>query len=350
MPAWSPAGGAIAYQTNASSDDFELWAIGARGEGNHRVLRDPGFDDVTPTWTPDGRRIVFSRCDKPFGFVAKCGLAIVNVDGTGRRTILGGNNLHLKPAVSSDGKTIAFQSDRGGLQSAIWLVNIDGSHLRRLTAAKTRAFWPDFTADGSHVLYSSNCCLPHSDIYSVPVGGGTATKLTNAPGLQDDVFESASPSGRNVLFWNSGTDPGQGTGKLVIRRSDGSQRSLLGGFFDAAVTDWGSAPLGPTNGDGSRLPASAGHATPHRAGCSSDADGRAGRPALASRRSRPSRAHRVRRLQQPRDLRRERGRRPARTAHAQRRGPRPGSSRCFRTTAAASCSPCSRRAVRPASG
>jgi Tol biopolymer transport system component len=196
---------------------------------------------------------VFSRCEHPFGFVSRCALAVVNADGTGLRTILGGNNVHAKPVVSPNGRTIAFMSDKGGLESAIWVVGIDGSNPRRLTAPRTRAFWPDFTADGSHILYGNNCCLPHSDVFSVPVGGGAATKLTNAPAGEDDTFASASPSGRNIVF-NGGND--QGT-RLEIRRSDGSLKTVLGGIHDAVASDWGSAPLGPTQGDGSRLPIAA---------------------------------------------------------------------------------------------
>jgi hypothetical protein len=111
-------------------------------------------------------------------------------------------------------------------------------------------------------------------VYSVPVGGGAAVKLTNAPDLQDSAFGTASPSGRSVLYWNSGADPERGTGRLVVRRADGSTRTVLGGLHDVAAADWGSAPLGPA-GPADDL---AVHAAAPRA---TRAVGRAVRPAAA---------------------------------------------------------------------
>ena len=40
LPAWSPRGGSIVFQTNPNGD-HELWAMGAHGAGKHRIAGAP---------------------------------------------------------------------------------------------------------------------------------------------------------------------------------------------------------------------------------------------------------------------------------------------------------------------
>ncbi|MBV9952676.1 MAG: PD40 domain-containing protein [Acidimicrobiia bacterium] len=254
MPSWSPSGGSLVYQSNVAGT-YGLWRINAGGEGNVALLSEPGYDDLTPSWSPDGRTIAFSRCDRRVGFITSCALALVDADGSNLRVVLDGKRLHLRPIFSPDGRSIAFQSDRAGLLSAIWLIGRDGHGLRRLTSAATEASWPDFTPDGRRVVYSTHCCLPHSDLESVPVTGGPATPLTHASGLQNDAFGSVSPSGRSLLFSSDERHPGCCTNDLVVQGPDGRQHRVVDAASDVVFADWGSAPLGSRAGDGAELPA-----------------------------------------------------------------------------------------------
>lgn len=84
-----------------------------------------------------------------------------------------GNNT--QPAVSPDGRLIAFNSTRTGTQH-VWVMNLDGSGARQLTNQEDDGF-PDWTADGRSIVYRSYVKgVPL--LFSIPTGGGTPTQLT----------------------------------------------------------------------------------------------------------------------------------------------------------------------------
>src|SRR5258705_1913506 len=62
----------------------------------------------TPTWSPDGKQLVFTGFDGGLS-----DLYVINRDGTGLRRLTSDKFADLHPAWSPDGKTIAFVTDRG---------------------------------------------------------------------------------------------------------------------------------------------------------------------------------------------------------------------------------------------
>jgi Tol biopolymer transport system component len=104
------------------------------------------------------------------------------------------------PALSPDGKLLAYASDRGGDgQLDIWLKQVAGGEPVRLTSGPGSKSGPQFSADGTRIYYISG-----REISEVPTLGGTSRK----------IFESAGPfavSSRNeIAFYQpaTGTAPG----------------------------------------------------------------------------------------------------------------------------------------------
>jgi len=73
-PACEPGGGAVAVLSQRSSVDagffatrWQLWRVGL--DGSHRLIDapPPGFADEQPTWSPDGRSLLFVRERKGVG-------------------------------------------------------------------------------------------------------------------------------------------------------------------------------------------------------------------------------------------------------------------------------------------
>jgi Tol biopolymer transport system component len=95
------------------------------------------------------------------------------------------------PAVSPDGRTVAFASSRGG-RSRIWVAQAGGSAERMLTDGNDGA--PRFSPDGTEVLFARTTAS-EAALYRVPSLGGPARRV-----LDDAVEGDFSPDGRRIAF------------------------------------------------------------------------------------------------------------------------------------------------------
>jgi TolB protein len=242
-PDWSPDGKRIAYESNQTGG-FQIWVMNADGTGATQLTRERGYEDFLPTFSPDGRRIVFSRCGEPFGSIAFCDLDSINVDGSGRRTLLhAGHWTNLRPEYSPSGREITFQSDRGGYISSVWTMRSDGSHVRRLTPPSMEGFWPDFSPDGRSIIFGDNSNRPATNTWTVRASGGGLHMLTHLPGAgPGGGFSSYSPSGTRIV--TLGGDACASTSNCFsIMNADGSRlQPVVTGISNTFLTDWGSGP------------------------------------------------------------------------------------------------------------
>ena len=194
---------------------------------DRRLTSDPEASTINPfaVFTPDGKRIVYTGRLLDDGPME---LRIVNLDGTGGRTIVSSNEYLIEPtAITPDGKTaavtlgrrdktwqvglvslangkITILRDNGwrdtyvgnfspdgrwlayfvqvskdeGAEGAIYTVATDGSVEHVLIPAKAVNRAPLFTPDGSRVVFR-NSTLPN-DLWSIPVAEG---KPSGAPEL-----------------------------------------------------------------------------------------------------------------------------------------------------------------------
>jgi Tol biopolymer transport system component len=241
-PDWSPDGTNIAYVSNISGN-FEVWVMNADGSGQHRIAGTAGFDYFTPRWSPNGTQLVVSRCDVRLGFTTQCHIVVMRADGSGRRTLVGGHRINADPEYSPDGRRIAFDSDRAGFVSAVWVVNSAGGGLHRVTKPALEAFWPDWSPQGDRILFTSNCCRPRSQVFVMRADGTHVRQLTHFTGNHQGFFASYSPNGhRIVLTSNLMRRPGP-YNDLYTMRADGSHLArIVADHPRVALSDWGPTP------------------------------------------------------------------------------------------------------------
>jgi serine/threonine-protein kinase len=134
---------------------------------------DPG-QDVSPVWTPDGRRIAFAS-DRAKPGVRN--LYSVNADGTGDVTRLTDSS-ETQTAFSwhPNGKFLAFVANRGATGTDLMILPMEDDAARGWTSGKPTVFlgtpanegYPMFSSDGRWIAYFSNEAGGIFDVYVRP--------------------------------------------------------------------------------------------------------------------------------------------------------------------------------------
>ncbi len=98
-----------------------------------------------------------------------------------------------RPALSRDGRLVAYSSDAGqdgGMD--LYVKQLAGGQPIRLTSDGAGNTWPDFSPDGSRIVFRSN--RGGGGIYEIPAFGGQS-RLLARNGLRSQVFSGRLQSG-----------------------------------------------------------------------------------------------------------------------------------------------------------
>lgn len=133
-----------------------------------------GGDFYDPAISPDGKRVVFSAYQKAQG---SRGLWIANPDGSEVRQLISTEWLAAAPSWSPDGKSIVYcepDEDHGG----IWTVRLDDAVPHPLNTVGGEKLAPSYTSDGKNIVFFV-FRDGKRNLWMVPSEGGQGNALTS---------------------------------------------------------------------------------------------------------------------------------------------------------------------------
>ena len=208
-PEWSPDGRRVAF-----TREHDVWILDP-ADGHATRVTEGTWRDGSPSWSPDAKRIAF---DRRAGDAGPFDVWVVDVQGGGREVNLTEDLAAsaTAPEWSADGTEIVFQSAR-----TLWVMRADGTGKRRLLPPSDGIeLAPAWSPDGRRIAYAEfSLDQRRSDIYVVDVDGTDARNVTRGRAQQPN-WPAWSADGKSLVFadrsgvWVVGAD-GRGLRRVV---------------------------------------------------------------------------------------------------------------------------------------
>jgi TolB protein len=223
------ANGLLIFQTQDGSRGT-LFTIRPDGSGRKSIAAAPG--DAAPDWSPDGSKIVFAvgHANGPLF----CSIVLANSDGTGITELSGGQTgCEGQPSFTPDGRRIVFghYDDKNETEN-ILSMDLAGGDRRQLTRrSDSGLFDPNVSPDGRWITFVREKSETLKALFRMRVDGSGLRRLTP---FTWDVFDSKhdwSPDGKRILLTRNAdfAQPGQ-SANLVTIHPDGSGARYLTHF------------------------------------------------------------------------------------------------------------------------
>jgi serine/threonine-protein kinase len=159
-PVWTPDGQRIVYASAEKGGASNLWWIRADGGGDAQRLTESKDPQYPSSWSPDGKVLAFSQSNPGTGW----GIVTLTVEGSEKsgwklgqpKQFMNAPSLELLPALSPDGRWIAYMSNESGMYEIYvrpfpgpggkWQVSNGGGH-------RIGGWGPEWSRTGKELLF-----------------------------------------------------------------------------------------------------------------------------------------------------------------------------------------------------
>jgi TolB protein len=156
--------------TSLASGDLDIWSMNTDGSGKKQLTKALGYDGG-PTFSRDGKQIVYRSYhpDTPEKIATykgllkdnltapmKMELMVAAADGSNAKQITNFGCASFAPTWSVDGKKILFSSNKHHCDTndfELYLINPDGTGLEQITSYGGFNAFPEFSPDGKKIVF-----------------------------------------------------------------------------------------------------------------------------------------------------------------------------------------------------
>jgi TolB protein len=210
-PSWSPDGRSLLF-TSFASGNPSLFITDL--DGSKRLLSSRRGLNLGGRWSPGGRAIAVA-----LEAGGATDIALLDPNGEIMHFVTKDRSIDVSPSWSPDGQSIVFCSDRGG-GPQIYVVSAQGGSPRRVTFDGSYNTSPAWSPKGDRIAYASRFG-GRFQIFTVAVGGGDVKRITSTRGDNEDP--SWSPDGRYLVF----SSTRDGSGAIYFSDASGTKQTRL---------------------------------------------------------------------------------------------------------------------------
>jgi Tol biopolymer transport system component len=236
--------------SSSRDGDFEIYAMDADGSNVRKLTNNEGdgrneADDGSPSWSPDGQRIVFlsTRDHEGDGFTSE-EVYVMDADGSDQTRLTDNETGEASPSWSRDGETLVFTrlaeeptTTEELPQSEVARMRPDGTEIEGIFKPDGLSFGgSEWSPDGKSVAFSS-CAIVEAqydcEIWVADADGSDARQLTDATGSSSGP--TWSPDGNRIAFSSDRDQNGDCffhectgyNGEIYVMNADGSEQTRL---------------------------------------------------------------------------------------------------------------------------